>query len=73
MNSELQTIDKEINKELEENKKVSKSKPKPNRAGVKRIASKPNTLSKGTESVIRNVKKKSGGNKISPKKSIKKR
>ena len=73
MNSELQTIDKKINKELEENKKVSKSKPKPNRTGVKRITSKPNTLSKGTESVIRNVKKKSGGNKISPKKSIKKR
>lgn len=74
MSSELQNIDKKINKELEENKKQIKSpKIKNQNRSINKVRAKSNTLSNGKQSVIRRVNKKSGGSKISAKKSTKKR
>lgn len=73
LSSELKTIDKKINKELKENKKIRKNdSAKSNVSGKKKIQSKKNTLGKDSTSVIRTVKKKSGGKKKTSKSTTRK-
>ena len=63
MANDIKTMDKKINKELSENKKVQKSKP--GKDTIQRKKGKSNTLGKGSKPAIRMVQKKTGNKKKS--------
>ena len=71
LTNELRDVDKKIDKELKENKKITKKEKIGNKKVGGKVHAKSNTLGKGNPSVIRTVKKKSGGRKIGGHKSTK--